>query len=710
MAGYFCLEIAKDGSILSISSPENYSREQILPTNAQNILDCWDEETNKELQNHIKTVFSTPYPLDFTAKNKHVTYQFIGNRISDNKALIYVKPPVVNRAVLENEWSKLIQFSYENSGTCIFFVNEDATFYEFNEIACSMHGYSREEMLKMNVFDLNPFFTKEMWNIGWKGLEVKSASAIETKHRKKDGTIIDVIVNNNLIQFGNKRLLCGYVTDITEKKKIEERLHLVDFAFKKTAVSIFIIKEDASFYEFNEAALDLYGYTPEEMKNLTVSDLTIASEREKFPMEWAKLWVNLKEQKTITFNSKHQKKDGAEIDVEVRVNYINFNGIELNCAFVLDISDAKKTEEALRKSIERYEYATIAASDVIWEADFIENTYYLSKNYTTHFGHPSGIYEELYDNEWIRNIHPDDFKNAMETAQSAINNGENTWVNEYRLKKSTGEYANVIDKAFVLRDGDGTVIKFMGSLNDVTLKKVAERERENLIKELLITNNELKQFSYITTHNLRAPLTNLLSICSLLNTNSIADPKTIKLIEGFKSSTFHLNETLNDLIGILIIKENTSLVITENDLKSVLDKVLASISALVKSKNAKIEVDFAEASTVMFNRPYLESVFLNLLTNALKYSHPERTPIIKIKANKDGDGSIKLLFSDNGIGMNMKIVKEKIFGLYQKFHSNSDGKGIGLYLIHSEITAMGGSIEVDSEVNVGTTFTINFKS
>ena len=709
MAGYLCLEITNDGSILSISAPENYSWEQILPNNAKNLLECWGETTNKGLESHIANVFNRPYPVDFNATIHDLTLQFIGHKISDVRAFIYIKPPENNKALLENEWTNLVHFSYQNSGTCIFFVNDDATFYEFNDMACSMHGYSREELLKMNVFDLNPFFTKEMWDIGWKGLEIKSASAIETKHRKKDGTLIDVIVNNNLIQFGNKKLLCGYITDITEKKKIEERLHLVDFAFKKTAVSIFITKEDASFYEFNDAALELYGYTSDEMEKLTVADITAAVRREDLPLAWADLWKRMKESKTIAFNSKHQKKNGDIIDVEIRVNYINYNGIELNCAFIIDITDTKKTEEALRKSIERYEYATNAASDVIWEADFTENTYFLSQNYTSYFGHPSGVYQELYQNEWIRNIHPEDIERVMLTTNNAIKSDDSKWVSEYRLKKANGEYATVIDKGFVLKDEDGNAIKLIGSLNDITLKKEAERERENLIKELLISNNELKQFSYITTHNLRAPLTNLISICSLLNTDNISDPKTHRLIEGFKSSTFHLNETLNDLISILIIKENTNLIIAENELKTVLNKVLSSISAFVEKKNAKIETDFSEASTVMFNKPYLESVFLNLLTNALKYSHPDRIPEIKIKANRGDDGSVRLIFSDNGIGMNMKIVKEKIFGLYQKFHSNTDGKGIGLYLIHSEITALGGTIEVDSEVNVGTTFTITFR-
>ena len=709
MVGYLCLEIIKNGSILSISAPENNSWDELLSTETKNILQCWDAETNKKMKDHIDLVFNASFPVEFSLSFKECNLQFIGHKFSDEKAFIYVKPPEGKKVIEDKEWTDLVHFSYQNAGTSIFFVREDATFYECNEKAASLHGYSREELLKMCVFDLNPFFSKEMWEKGWKNLEKNRVSLIETKHQRKDGTVIDVIVNNNLIEYGNKKFLCGYVTDITESKKIEERLHLVDFAFKKTTVSILITKEDGSFYDFNEAALDLYGYTQEEMVNLTLVDLSAIIKKEDAHLGISRLWSRMKEHKTFTYYSKHKKKDDCIIDVEIRMNYILYDGIELNCAFIIDITDAKKTEEALKKSIERYEYATNAASDVIWEADFTENTYFLTKNYTTYFGHPSGIYQELYHNEWIRNIHPDDLDNVIKVSNAAIKSEENKWVSEYRLKKADGSYATVIDKAFVLRDATGKVLKLIGSLNDITQRKDAEREREKLIKELMISNNELKQFSYITTHNLRAPLTNLLSICSLLNTDGMEDIKTRRLIDGFKTSTNHLNDTLNDLINILIIKENTNLPIIENNLKRVLDKVLSSISLAIEKKGASLNVDFSEADTVKFNAPYLESVFLNLLTNSLKYAQLNVQPIIKIKTTKLSDGVVRLTFSDNGIGMNMKTVKDKIFGLYQKFHSNSDGKGIGLYLIHSEITAMGGTIEVDSKVNAGTTFTINFK-
>jgi PAS domain S-box-containing protein len=252
-------------------------------------------------------------------------------------------------------------------------------------------------------------------------------------------------------------------------------------------------------------------------------------------------------------------------------------------------------------------------------------------------------------------------------------------------------------------------LRYVSIRTDITDKKLAELEREKLLEEVTNNNRELKQFSYITSHNLRAPLTNLLSICNLIKSDSIADPLTKRLIEGFKKSTFDLNDTLNDLISILIIKENINLPTAEIYFDETLEKVVSSINKSVENSKTIINADFSAVQSIIFNPTYLESIFLNLITNAIKYSKPEITPIINIATSKNKDGSTKMVFSDNGIGMNMERVKNKIFGLYQRFHTNADSKGIGLYLIQSQVTALGGKIEFYSEVNIGTTFTLTFK-
>lgn len=303
-------------------------------------------------------------------------------------------------------------------------------------------------------------------------------------------------------------------------------------------------------------------------------------------------------------------------------------------------------------------------------------------------------------------VHPEDKQKLMDSIYNVFK--FNVWDIEYRVVED-GQTRWVRGYGRPEINEEYNYIKVCTYLQDITENKRVEEEKEILLEELTKNNKELNQFNYITTHNLRASLTNLVSICNLIKTDKIEDDLTKKFIENFKISTNYLNETLNDLIKILIVKENTNLSTEELDFQENLDKVKASVNMKLLNEGVILDVDFTKAPKVFFSSIYLESIFLNLITNAIKYRHHDRAPVIKIRTSKEENGTIKLIFSDNGIGMNMERVRNKIFGLYQRFHSNSDSKGIGLYLVHSQITTMGGKISVDSEENVGTTFTINFK-
>lgn len=243
---------------------------------------------------------------------------------------------------------------------------------------------------------------------------------------------------------------------------------------------------------------------------------------------------------------------------------------------------------------------------------------------------------------------------------------------------------------------------------DITLRKHEEEQHLALIEELLQSNADLKQFGFITTHNLRAPLTNLLAIVELLDLNKIPDHSSKELLVAFKTATFQLNDTLNDLIKVLFIKQNKNVALGQVDFKTVLERNIHDLRTLIKSSEISIETNFFEAPTIYFDAKYLESILLNLMSNAIKFSSSDRKLQVKITTRKEGE-YIVLEFSDNGIGMDMEKVKDRIFGLYQRFHERADSKGIGLYLIHSQVTALGGKISVQSKVNEGTTFYIQFK-
>jgi light-regulated signal transduction histidine kinase (bacteriophytochrome) len=305
-------------------------------------------------------------------------------------------------------------------------------------------------------------------------------------------------------------------------------------------------------------------------------------------------------------------------------------------------------------------------------------------------------------------VHPEDYQRLMLSFQHLILNGGISELIEFRILNKDGNYfyieaqaTNQLENPYIM----GLVV----TSRDISIRKKEEAERQILITELTKNNADLKQFSYIVSHNLRAPLTNLMSMLNLLDYSTISTDRSMKLLEGFKSTTFKLNDTLNDLINILLVKNNTNIQKGKIEFETALAKVIKSVSSLINETNTKITADFTTAPIVHFNEPYLESIFLNLITNSIRYRSNERNPDIVIKTEQQ-NGRVVLTFSDNGIGFNMNLVKDKIFGLHQKFHHHPESRGIGLYLIHAQITSLEGTISVDSQINKGTVFSISFKS
>jgi len=244
---------------------------------------------------------------------------------------------------------------------------------------------------------------------------------------------------------------------------------------------------------------------------------------------------------------------------------------------------------------------------------------------------------------------------------------------------------------------------------DITHKKKQEEDRNSLLNNLTKINNDLKQLTYSTSHDLRAPVSNLLSVFSLMDTSKIQDEETLEFIEMLRASTESLKDTLNGYVDELSEKSVLKVYTEEVDMANCLQAVLLSLSSLIQHSKAKINVDFLAFSKIKFNKVALESVFLNLITNSIKYAKPESSPVIFIYT-KTEDGINQLIFADEGQGFDMDKVKDQIFGFNQKFHQHKDSKGIGLYLVHNYITSAGGRIAIESRVNEGSTFIISFKA
>ena len=299
-------------------------------------------------------------------------------------------------------------------------------------------------------------------------------------------------------------------------------------------------------------------------------------------------------------------------------------------------------------------------------------------------------------------------KNEISSLSKALKGREEFKFETLNHKKNGEEYW-VNFSMIPITNQEGNHSHWISIQRDITEEKKQEKEKEQLIRELTQNNKDLKQFSYITSHNLRAPLSNLTGLLNLMHEYPVENPELREIINGFSTSTNLLNETINDLVKVVIIKDNPSIDKEEVLIKDVFENVFNQLSYLISLHKPILKIELEKVSILNINKAYLESILLNLFTNAIKYRSPKRILRIFV-SSKEVNNMIVLTFKDNGIGIDLERNRDKIFGLYQRFHNYSDSKGLGLYLVKSQVESMGGTISVESEVDKGTTFTIIFKS
>jgi signal transduction histidine kinase len=246
------------------------------------------------------------------------------------------------------------------------------------------------------------------------------------------------------------------------------------------------------------------------------------------------------------------------------------------------------------------------------------------------------------------------------------------------------------------------------SLNDHLKIEVDNRTQElqKTNQELIEHNNQLEQFAFIAAHNLRAPLVRVLGLANLIQMGESEEDKRTAL-EKLISSTHDLDQVVKDLNAILNIKRHTGN-FAEVDLNESLTRTKRILEKEIEDTGTKIMHNFSEADKVYAIAPYVESILYNLISNAIKYRDPDRTPYVAIKTTHEKE-FVCLAVMDNGLGIDLGKYKQNIFSLYKRFHLHVEGKGLGLYLVKTQIEALGGRVDVRSEPNEGTTFHVYFK-
>ena len=286
-----------------------------------------------------------------------------------------------------------------------------------------------------------------------------------------------------------------------------------------------------------------------------------------------------------------------------------------------------------------------------------------------------------------------------------------------KLKEQSEELAAQYEELIQSQEETSTQRDLLSQQNKALQEsqKTIEQQNENLelevakrTQELVEYNHQLEQFAFITAHNLRAPVARILGLGQLLGLAKGNPEDQDQIYPKLINTAKEIDGVIKDLNTILELKKNNESYITNVNLETEILIIKGNLEREIATTQTSIVTDFSQVPTINTVKPYLDSILYNLVSNAIKYRHPDRKPIIEIRTTKNKN-EICLSVADNGLGIDTAQSKNKLFTLYSRFHSHVEGKGMGLYLVKTQLTAMGGRIEIESEVGKGTTFNAFFK-
>jgi sigma-B regulation protein RsbU (phosphoserine phosphatase) len=299
----------------------------------------------------------------------------------------------------------------------------------------------------------------------------------------------------------------------------------------------------------------------------------------------------------------------------------------------------------------------------------------------------------------------------------------------YQLRSKDSRTQPVLLNAILVRDTDGSALVARVTLFDITdrqryeqellqAKKLADIQREQLVQAnaalaeknrlLTRTNADLDTFIYTASHDLRSPITNIEGLLNLLRRHLPIDALQTKSVAQIltlvKTSVERFKATIHQLTDITRLQQSQAPSTETVDLAALLDDICLDLAPQLTAADAQLIIELDQCPRVSFARRHLRSILYNILSNGIKYCNPSRRPILQVRCRRAGN-TVILEVQDNGLGLN-DGQQAKLFGLFQRMHNHVEGTGIGLYTVKRIVENVGGTIAVQSEPGVGTTFIV----
>jgi two-component system, sensor histidine kinase len=392
----------------------------------------------------------------------------------------------------------------------------------------------------------------------------------------------------------------------------------------------------------------------------------------------------------------------------------------------LDVSEQVRARRVVEEREQYFRQMTDGVPVMIWVTDPTGYCTYLNQPWYTFTGQPE---TDALGIGWTTAIHPEE-QAAAKAAFLAANARQEAFRCLYRLRRADGEYRWVVDTGLPHFSSGGTYEGLIGTVVDVHEQKLAEQalaeisrnlreardqaqslntELTTTNQQLVRTNTDLDTFVYTASHDLKAPITNIEGLLDTLLAELPAGSHTqeVDYILGLMhDSVNRFKKTVEQLTDVSRLQQEHGQPVSMVGLAEVLEDVRLDLVPLLTETGGRLDIDVAACPTVAFSEKHMRSVLYNLLSNALKYRHPDRPPHVRVRCRPEAAHAV-LTVQDNGLGLS-EPENPRLFNLFQRFHSHVEGSGVGLYMIKKMIENAGGRISVESQENVGSTFSVYF--
>jgi PAS domain S-box-containing protein len=350
----------------------------------------------------------------------------------------------------------------------------EGKFLEVNDSFCKMTGYTREELLKMSTQEIEAVDSPEEITQRIKKIAEQGSDWFETRHKRRDGNIIDVEVSVNYLDVGEGQFFV-FARDITERKRAEAELGESEEKYRSLVQGFadgIAIVQGLEMRFVNDRLLKMFGYQREnEIVGHPFTEFISPSYRSLM----AERGLNREAGKNMPncYEFRALRKDGTEFDAEIYVTLIRFQGVTARQGIIRDITERKRAEEALKESEGRFRIASQITSDVVYERDLQTGIATFYGDIDSHLGYAPGGYPRTWEG-WRGHVHPEDLAQIESKSIDQLEPGIPHSI-EYRMRKKDGTYMTWLDSIMLILDEKtGKPLKFIGAATDITERKRAE--------------------------------------------------------------------------------------------------------------------------------------------------------------------------------------------------------------------------------------------